>query len=86
MAGASITLLTLDDDLTGWWDAPVQTPALRWGLEAVGDPGWEIPDAPGNPRALMAALDARLPAQRALVTDAGHSQGWPPMLRVIGSA
>ena len=31
MAGASITLLTLDDDLLGWWDAPVQTPALRWG-------------------------------------------------------
>jgi len=31
MAGASITLLTLDDDLTSWWDAPVQTPALRWG-------------------------------------------------------
>jgi dihydroxyacetone kinase-like protein len=31
MAGASITLLTLDDDLIGWWDAPVQTPALRWG-------------------------------------------------------
>jgi dihydroxyacetone kinase-like protein len=31
MAGASITLLTLDDDLLGWWDAPVQTAALRWG-------------------------------------------------------
>jgi dihydroxyacetone kinase-like protein len=31
MAGASITLLTLDDELIGWWDAPVQTPALRWG-------------------------------------------------------
>ncbi|MDX6552554.1 MAG: phosphoenolpyruvate---glycerone phosphotransferase subunit DhaK, partial [Gaiellales bacterium] len=31
MAGASITLLTLDDDLTSLWDAPVQTAALRWG-------------------------------------------------------
>jgi dihydroxyacetone kinase-like protein len=31
MAGASITLLTLDEDLERWWDAPVQTPALRWG-------------------------------------------------------
>src|SRR4051794_9266885 len=31
MAGASITLLTLDDDLTAWWGAPVETPALRWG-------------------------------------------------------
>jgi dihydroxyacetone kinase-like protein len=31
MAGASITLVTLDDELTGLWDAPVHTPALRWG-------------------------------------------------------
>src|SRR5437660_6908706 len=31
MAGASITLLKLDDELTGLWDAPVHTPALRWG-------------------------------------------------------
>jgi phosphoenolpyruvate---glycerone phosphotransferase subunit DhaK len=31
MAGASITLLQLDDELTALWDAPVQTPALRWG-------------------------------------------------------
>jgi dihydroxyacetone kinase-like protein len=32
MAGASITLLKLDDDLTRLWDAPVNTPALRWGV------------------------------------------------------
>jgi dihydroxyacetone kinase-like protein len=32
MAGASITVLTLDDELTGLWDAPVHTPALRWGV------------------------------------------------------
>jgi dihydroxyacetone kinase-like protein len=32
MAGASITLLTLDDELTALWDAPVHTPALRWGV------------------------------------------------------
>jgi phosphoenolpyruvate---glycerone phosphotransferase subunit DhaK len=31
MAGASITLLLLDDDLTALWDAPVRTAALRWG-------------------------------------------------------
>jgi dihydroxyacetone kinase-like protein len=31
MAGASLTLLELDDELTGLWDAPVHTPALRWG-------------------------------------------------------
>ena len=32
MAGVSITLLALDDELTALWDAPVHTPALRWGL------------------------------------------------------
>jgi dihydroxyacetone kinase-like protein len=31
MAGASLTLLALDDQLTSLWDAPVHTPALRWG-------------------------------------------------------
>jgi dihydroxyacetone kinase-like protein len=31
MAGASITVLKLDDELTKLWDAPVLTPALRWG-------------------------------------------------------
>jgi len=32
MAGFSVTLLKLDDELTRWWDAPVHTPALRWGV------------------------------------------------------
>jgi dihydroxyacetone kinase-like protein len=31
MAGVSITLVELDDELTSLWDAPVHTPALRWG-------------------------------------------------------
>ncbi len=31
MAGCSITLVRLDDELTRYWDAPVHTPALRWG-------------------------------------------------------
>jgi dihydroxyacetone kinase-like protein len=30
MAGCSVTLLKLDDELTQLWDAPVRTPALRW--------------------------------------------------------
>jgi phosphoenolpyruvate---glycerone phosphotransferase subunit DhaK len=30
MAGCSVTLVKLDDELTGLWDAPVHTPALRW--------------------------------------------------------
>jgi dihydroxyacetone kinase-like protein len=31
MAGTSITLLKLDANLTRLWDAPVLTPALKWG-------------------------------------------------------
>ena len=30
MAGLSVTLLKLDEDLKKLWDAPVYTPALRW--------------------------------------------------------
>ncbi|MDW5597709.1 dihydroxyacetone kinase subunit DhaK [Conexibacter stalactiti] len=32
MAGTSITLLKLDDELVRLWDAPVDTTALRWGV------------------------------------------------------
>jgi dihydroxyacetone kinase-like protein len=32
MAGFSVTLLKLDDDLIRLWDAPVHTAALRWGV------------------------------------------------------
>jgi dihydroxyacetone kinase-like protein len=32
MAGSSVTLLKVDDELLSLWDAPVRTPALRWGM------------------------------------------------------
>jgi phosphoenolpyruvate---glycerone phosphotransferase subunit DhaK len=32
MAGCSITVSLLDDESTRLWDAPVHTPALRWGM------------------------------------------------------
>jgi phosphoenolpyruvate---glycerone phosphotransferase subunit DhaK len=32
MAGTSITMLKLDDDMVKLWDAPVKTPGLRWGV------------------------------------------------------
>jgi phosphoenolpyruvate---glycerone phosphotransferase subunit DhaK len=32
MAGCSVTVTLLDDTLTALWDAPVNTPALRWGI------------------------------------------------------
>jgi dihydroxyacetone kinase-like protein len=31
-AGAALTLLELDDELIQLWDAPINTPALRWGI------------------------------------------------------
>jgi dihydroxyacetone kinase-like protein len=27
-----VTILRLDEELTRLWDAPVHTPALRWGV------------------------------------------------------
>ena len=30
MAGASLTITLLDEELKSLWDAPVVTPALRW--------------------------------------------------------
>jgi dihydroxyacetone kinase-like protein len=32
MAGVSITVLKLDDEMVRLWDAPVHTAALRWGV------------------------------------------------------
>jgi phosphoenolpyruvate---glycerone phosphotransferase subunit DhaK len=32
MAGCSVTLSLLDDEMKRLWDAPVHTPALRWGV------------------------------------------------------
>ncbi len=32
MAGFSITLLRVDDEMLKYWDAPVKTAALRWGV------------------------------------------------------
>jgi dihydroxyacetone kinase-like protein len=31
MQGFSLTVTVLDEDLTALWDAPVETPSLRWG-------------------------------------------------------
>jgi dihydroxyacetone kinase-like protein len=32
MTGCSITVTRLNDEFKRYWDAPVHTPALRWGL------------------------------------------------------
>jgi dihydroxyacetone kinase-like protein len=32
MAGCSVTILKADDEILKYWDAPVNTPGLRWGV------------------------------------------------------
>lgn len=32
MAGCSVSVLRADNEMLGLWDAPVSTPALRWGI------------------------------------------------------
>ena len=32
MAGCSLTVTALDDEIVRYWDAPVHTAALRWGM------------------------------------------------------
>ena len=32
MAGCSVTLSMVDNELLGLWDAPVHTAGLRWGM------------------------------------------------------
>jgi dihydroxyacetone kinase-like protein len=32
MAGCSLTLMKMNDELIRLWDAPVHTPTLRWGV------------------------------------------------------
>ncbi len=32
MQGMSITILKADDEILKYWDAPVNTPGLRWGV------------------------------------------------------
>jgi dihydroxyacetone kinase-like protein len=32
MAGCSVTLLKVDEEMVRLWDAPVRTPGLRWGI------------------------------------------------------
>jgi dihydroxyacetone kinase-like protein len=32
MAGCSLTVTALDEEMTGYWDAPVHTAGLRWGM------------------------------------------------------
>jgi dihydroxyacetone kinase-like protein len=32
MAGCSITVTMMDDEMLRLWDSPVHTPALRWGM------------------------------------------------------
>jgi dihydroxyacetone kinase-like protein len=32
LAGCSVTVSMIDEEMKRLWDAPVDTPALRWGM------------------------------------------------------
>ncbi|KUG51193.1 MULTISPECIES: thiamine pyrophosphate-binding protein [Kocuria] len=49
------------------------------GSAPVEDPAEFGPDGRLNPRAVVAALEDILPAQRSVVMDGGHFIGWAPM-------
>jgi acetolactate synthase I/II/III large subunit len=71
---------------------PAADPATTWRAAApevasevfrsaapVEDPAEFGPDGRLNPRAVVAALEEILPAQRSVVMDGGHFIGWAPM-------
>lgn len=64
MAGVSLTLTWLDDDLERYWKAPASTPAYRKGTAATGPPrpqSGPVPEdqSPSTPVAVPAAAASR---------------------------
>ena len=57
MQGASVTILRLDDEKTRLWDAPVHTPALRWGCSRCST----VAQAVAWVRSAAAVIDERRP-------------------------
>ncbi|WP_243074405.1 dihydroxyacetone kinase family protein [Microbacterium sp. SS28] len=57
MAGVSLTLFWLDDELAGLWETPVDTPAYRRGSVAPQS----LRDAAGDPDALDAGAASEVP-------------------------
>lgn len=57
MAGTSLTLLWLDDELAALWDSPVDTPAYRRGATAAPDPA-----VPAAVAAVTPAVPSAAPA------------------------
>ena len=80
MAGASLTLLWLDQELEPLWTAPADTPAFRCGTVAAAavvdpaeietDPAEEIPPATEDSRAAAVIIESALAAALAVIEDA----------------
>jgi len=68
MAGCSLTVMWLDDELEKYWTAPADTPAYRKGVAAAADSG---------PRRTDAAADAAAPERDVaeLADDEGRDGG-----------
>ncbi|BBY16145.1 D-erythrulose 4-kinase [Mycolicibacterium litorale] len=69
MAGCSLTVMWLDEELERYWRAPADTPAYRKGAAAVADSSGDR-RTDGDVRAAAAA-----PAVRATADDAGRAGG-----------
>ncbi|WP_349899201.1 dihydroxyacetone kinase family protein [Parafrigoribacterium soli] len=86
MAGASLTLLWLDDELEQMWSAPADTPGFRTGavdvsgLEHVADSGQleveqEVPEASEESRNAAFSIAAALVAVREVIDEHAEELG-----------
>jgi len=74
MAGASLTLLSLDPEMLRFWDAPVNTPGLRWG--AAHAPAGSRSE--GRPSASATGGAAAAPAEGRPATVSPERREAPP--------
>ncbi|WAH96341.1 dihydroxyacetone kinase family protein [Arthrobacter sp. MMS18-M83] len=86
MAGVSLTLFWLDDELEKYWTAPASTPAFRKGAasdagagyapEAVGDPAkTELPDASESSRQAAVQIQKLLESVNAVIDENADDLG-----------
>ena len=72
MAGASLTLLALDEEMLRYWDAPVSTPGLRWGAPPSASTSTSAGESPAATDTQNTAMVATAPVT---ATEAGDADG-----------
>ena len=93
MAGCSVTLLKLDDEMLRLWDAPVRTPALRWGVltMTMAEAGPSTPPAAATRwlrrfAELVAEHRDELTALDAAIGDADHGTNMDRGMTAVAAA